>query len=50
MNKQAIQSSPLNILISLASFSLGSALDELMVYVLSFVCVLLDSERVLSEH
>lgn len=39
MNKQAIQSSPLNILISLASFSIGSALDELMVYVFSFVCV-----------
>lgn len=57
MNKQAFQSLPLNILISLASFSFGSDLDELVVYVLVFclsvrVCVLvfLDSECVLSER
>ncbi|MEQ2180992.1 hypothetical protein GOODEAATRI_006883 [Goodea atripinnis] len=33
MNKQASQSSPVNILISLASLSLGSLLGELVVYV-----------------
>ena len=55
MNKQAFQSLPLNILISLASFSLGSALDESVVYVLVmcacvYVFVFLDGECVLSER
>lgn len=50
MNKQTFQSLPLNILILLASFSLGSALDELVVYALILSdCVFLDTKCVLSE-
>lgn len=56
MNKQAFQSLPLNILISLASFfflSLGSALDETVVYVYVFcvyVSVWMCAERVLTDQ